>query len=267
MSDGTSMFAASMAENYHRYLVPLMFDAYAADLAKRVAVPDGGVILELACGTGATTRHLRSVLPDTVRIVATDLNDGMLDIARYTIGATDGVAFQLADATDLPFGDAAFDAVVCQFGVMFFPDRQRGFAEAARVLKPGGRLHFNVWDSLAHNPLARLAHEVMSALSDDDPITFLAMPYNHTDLNEIRTTLESTGFGSLEIAVCPKESRAASSDEVVAGMIHGSILSTELESRGLMESGKRAMKTAMAAAFGDGPIVAPMQAIVFSATH
>ena len=118
--------------------MPLLFEDYAADLAQQLAVPSGGAVLELACGTGVVTKHLRSALPASTRLVATDLNPGMLETAQRMLRGVTGIEFQIADGTDLPFDDASFDAVVCQFGVMFFPDKARGFSEAARVLKPSG---------------------------------------------------------------------------------------------------------------------------------
>lgn len=264
MAESAPVFAGSIPDNYNQYLVPLFFDGYASDLAGKVDVPGGGAVLELACGTGAVTKHLRASLPSTTRLVATDLNPGMLETAQSALSTVEGVEFQVADGTDLPFEDASFDAVVCQFGVMFFPDKAQGFSEAARVLKPGGRLYFSVWDSLEHNSLAKLAHETAMSLSPE--ISFMAMPFDYSDVSTIKATLESTGFRGMEIFVQPRESRAGSPSDAVMGIVAGSPLAAELEARNLMEQGREAVESALKSAYGDGPIAAPMQAIVFVAT-
>ena len=194
MNDSHRTFAGSIPENYQRYLVPLIFEDYAADLAGRLELPDGGAVLETACGTGVVTRHLLAGLGDGARLTATDLNPGMIAQARTVLGEAPALALQEADATDLPFDDGAFDAVVCQFGVMFFPDKAKGYAEAARVLKPGGQYLFNVWDSLAHNRLSQAAHETVGALFPDDPPNFLELPFGYHDLSAILRALQAAGF-------------------------------------------------------------------------
>ncbi len=263
MVESAPLFAGSIAGNYNKYLVPLLFDGYASDLAGTLDVPVGGAVLELACGTGALTRHLRASLASSTRLLATDLNPGMLETAESELSTVEGIEFQIADGTDLPFEDGSFDAVVCQFGVMFYPDKAQGFAEAARVLKPGGRLHFNVWDSLEHNSSTKVVHDAVTALSPE--ITFLATPHGYNDISSIKTTLETAGFRGLEISVRPRRSRAASVNDVVVGFVAGSPLAAELESRDLVDEGREAVASALISAYGDGPFAAPMQAIVFIA--
>ena len=263
MAQSAPVFAGSIPGNYDRYLVPMLFDGYASDLAAKLDAPRDGAVLELACGTGAVTRHLRASLPGTARLVATDLNPGMLETAQVALGAVEGIEFQVADGTDLPFEDASFDAVVCQFGVMFFPDKALGFSEAARVLKPGGRLYFNVWDSLEHNDLSKLVHETAAGLSPE--ITFMAMPFGYCNVSAIKATLESAGFRGMEISVQPGETRAGTVNDAVMGIVAGSPLAAELEARNLLEQGSAAVESALRSAYGDGPVVAPMQAIVFVA--
>ena len=112
-----------------------------------------GELLETACGTGILTRALAARLPEAVAITATDLNEPMLDFARLQPSGG-RVAWRQADAQALPFSDGTFDAVVCQFGVMFFPDKQRAYREVFRLLKPGGRFLFSVWDRLETNDLS-----------------------------------------------------------------------------------------------------------------
>ena len=266
MSDSKPSFGGSVPENYDRYLVPLIFEVYADDLASRLNVAEGGAVLETAAGTGVVTRKLRARLPASVALMATDLNDAMLDVARASLGDAGGVEIRIADATDLPFPDAAFNAVVCQFGVMFFPDKQRGYAEAARVLKPGGAFLFNVWDSLAHNALVRVTHECVAALCPDDPPPFLALPFGYHDVEEITRGLRAAGFDDIEKAVLSRQSRAESAADVARGFAAGSPLLAELEARDMAgEQSVSAIETALIDSFGTGPITAPMQAIAFVA--
>lgn len=174
MSDGDKVFAGSIPELYDSYLVPLIFKAYAEDLAKRVAKLAPKTVLEIAAGSGVVTRALASKLAADARYTVTDLNQPMLDHAATKQGADERITWRQADALDLPFGEASFDAVVCQFGVMFFPDRIAGYAEAHRVLKPGGSFIFSVWDEIAANEFADVVTEAAAGAFPDDPPRFLA---------------------------------------------------------------------------------------------
>ena len=264
MAKNAPVFAGSIPTNYNEYLVPILFDGYGSALARQIEAPSGGAVLELACGTGAVTKHLRSSLSSTVRLVATDLNPGMLEAAQRALSELQGIDFQIADGTDLPFEDATFDAIACQFGVMFFPDKLRGFSEAMRVLKPGGRLHFSVWDSLEHNRYSKVVHETAMSLSRE--LTFMAIPYSYSNVGDIKATLEEAGFRGMEISVQPREMQAGSANHVVMGLVAGSPLAAELEERGLTEQGRTAVESALKSAYGGGAISAPMQAVVFAAT-
>jgi SAM-dependent methyltransferase len=175
------VFGGSIPALYDRYLGPMIFAPYADDLAARLAGLRDGSLLETAAGTGVVTRALVSTLPRDVSIVATDLNQPMLDRASGQL-ASDRVTWRHADAQTLPFPDGMFDVVVCQFGVMFFPDKPRAFAEAARVLKPGGRFLFSVWDRIEENEFADVVVRAVAALYPQDPPMFLARtPHGHHD--------------------------------------------------------------------------------------
>ena len=137
MTTNDATFAGSIPALYDRHLGPVLFEPYAADMVRRFARLSEGAILETASGTGIVTQQLASALPAAVRIVATDLNQPMLDHASSKPGM-ERVEFRQADALKLPSADGQFDAVVCQFGVMFFPDRVAAYREARRVLKPNG---------------------------------------------------------------------------------------------------------------------------------
>jgi ubiquinone/menaquinone biosynthesis C-methylase UbiE len=265
VADSSPVFTGSIPTNYQQYLVPFLFEEYAIDLAARLSVADDGAVLEMACGTGVVTAHLRASLPPSVRLIASDLNSGMLEVAKSVLDDVQGVEYEIADGTDLQFDDVAFDTIVCQFGVMLFPDKAKGFAESFRVLKPGGCLLFSVWDALENNPLSQLIHETIIALSPDDPATFLGRPHSYSDLNEIRDTLEAAGFRGIDIHVQPRESRAESAWHVVMGLVAGGPLAAEIEARGLTEKARDVVEAALRADYGDGQISAPMQAIIVKA--
>lgn len=265
MTNRLPVFAGSVPEMYQKYLVPLILEGYARDLAGRVDVPAGGAVLETACGTGVVTRWLIDAPPRPARIVATDLNPGMLDVARGEVSGRQGIEFQIADATALAFEDGSFDAIVCQFGVMFFPDKDRGYREAARVLKPGGRYCFNVWDTLETNRLPKIAHEIVTALLPENSPDFLALPFSYCDLSEIKDQLQRAGFGDLEITVMPRPSRAPSARDAALALTAGTPLAAQLAERGIAEEALREVEAAVAREFGDGAIEAPMQAIAIVA--
>src|SRR6185369_1061475 len=157
------VFAGSIPQLYERYLVPLIFQPYADDLLRRLTGRPLTRILELAAGTGVVTRALAAGLPKTVSIVATDLQQPMLDQAART-GTKRPVEWRQADAMALPFDDGSFSAVICQFGAMFFPDKAKAFAEARRVLRSPGIFMFNVWDRVEDNEFADATTEALRAM-------------------------------------------------------------------------------------------------------
>src|SRR5512147_329568 len=180
------VFAGSVPKLYASPLVPLIFEPYAVDLVSRLASKSPRRVLEIACGTGVVTRRLAAVLPENAAIVATDLSQAMLDEASAA-GTQRPVEWRPADAMQLPFADGSFDAVVCQFGVMFFPDKAKAFSEVRRVLAPGGTFFFNVWDRLEDNELADTVTTALASLFPQDPPRFLARtPHGYCD----RATLE-----------------------------------------------------------------------------
>ena len=180
MSNSDKVFAGSIPEVYDTYLVPLIFESYAADLAARVSAVSPEAVLETAAGSGVVPRALAPLLDANTRYVVTDLNQPMLDRAMARQAADPRIVWQQVDALKLPFEDESFDAVCCQFGAMFFPDRVAGYREARRVLRPGGRFFFNVWDSIEHNDFARVVTEAAGNIFPRDPPCF--SPERHTDI-------------------------------------------------------------------------------------
>ena len=267
MSAGDTTFAGSIPSLYDRYLGPLLFQPYAEDVGNRLADMASGQLLEVAAGTGIVTEALARHLPPAVGIVATDLNQAMIDHAA-TKSALARVTFRQADALALPFEADRFDVVVCQFGAMFFPDRVAGYREARRVLKSGGRFVFSIWDSLAHNPITRCVVDAAARHFPANPPRFLARtPHGHSDQATIRRELAEAGFTQIALEVVALPSRAASHRDPAIGFCQGSPMRGEIEAqapRGLQET-TDAVADALAAEFGAGPIESTMQAIVIVA--
>jgi ubiquinone/menaquinone biosynthesis C-methylase UbiE len=259
-------FTNTIASNYDRFLVPMLFEPYAQDLVPRLAWLRKGNVLETACGTGAVTQALRTGLSTEVSIVATDLNPDMLEIASKRVPS--GVTFQQADAQELPFKDNSFDAVVCQFGVMFFPDKALGFREALRVLRPGGAFFFNVWDTLEKNKLSfTFARGVEEALPEIAPCFISRVPFSCGDYEPLLAMLREHGFDDVTVDTVAKTSEAPSLSDVVSGLGEGSPLRAELFAKSEAD-GRRALDTAAHAIdlrYGRGNIAAPMSAHVISA--
>src|SRR3954469_16338179 len=194
--DSDRLFAGSIPRIYDAYMVPMIFEPYARDLAQRLKAIPAKRVLEIAAGTGIVTRLLAEALAPDVSIIASDLNPAMLEHAS-TIGTARPVQWRQADAMALPFDDASFDAVVCQFGAMFFPDRSRGYAEVMRVLAPGGTFVFNAWDRLEDNEFGACVTAAAAAVCPDDPPRFLArVPHGYCDTTRIRDDLAAGGFAN-----------------------------------------------------------------------
>ena len=262
------VFAGSVPENYDRYMVPLIFEPYAADLARRAADFSPGATLEIAAGTGVVTRALAPKLMPDASYVVTDLNQAMLDYARSRQPADSRIQWQQADATALPFEDAVFDLVCCQFGAMFFPDRPVAYREAKRVLKPGGRFLFNVWDRIEENVFADDVTTALAGMFPNDPPRFLARtPHGYHDRDLIRSDLEKAGFSGVEIETRAEQSRAPSARQVAVAYCHGTPLHGEIEARapGKLDAATDLATVALTDRHGRGEVAAKIQAHVIVA--
>jgi SAM-dependent methyltransferase len=260
-------FGGSIPELYERYLVPLIFEEYAAETATRVAATGAENVLEVAAGTGVVTRAMAR--GTTAAITATDLNDPMLERAQR-VGTDRPVTWRQADALALPFADATFDVVVCQFGLMFLPDRARGYAEARRVLRPGGTLIVAVWDSLPTNELAEEAQRAVGTLWPDDPPLFLERtPYSYYDEAEIRADVAGGGFTKdVTVERIDARAKAATAEEPAIAFCHGTILRNEIEPRGVtaLDDATEAARNAIAERFGATGVDSAMRAVYVTAT-
>jgi len=260
-------FTGSIPELYDRYMVPLMFEPYAEDLALRLSDLQRGTLLELAAGTGVVTRALRRALPSDVHIVATDLNEGMLKVAANRVSGP-ALSFQQADAQKLPFADGSADAIVCQFGMMFVPDKSAAQREAARVLAPGGRFVFNVWDRLDNNEVSLIVERAVQDLYPQDPPRFFERtPFGYFDADTIRAQLQATGFQRIEVTTVEQTTQAASAEHVAIALCQGTPLRGEVEARNPegLSAATAAATNALVARFGAGPFQNRMSALVVTA--
>jgi SAM-dependent methyltransferase len=264
-ADTDSVFTGSIPKLYEALLVPLIFEPYAVDLANRLAANPPSAVLEIAAGTGVVTRALASVLPGRTSILATDLKHTMLDEAA-AIGTKRSVEWRQADAMQLPFAGGSFDAVVCQFGVMFFPDRSRAYAEVRRVLRPGGVFLFNAWDRIEENEFADTVTTALESVFPGDPPRFLARtPHGYHDHAAIRRDLANGGFAkAARIETVAARSRAASCRVPSIAYCQGTPLRNEIEARdaSLLGRATDVAADAIAGRFGQGPVDGKIQAHV-----
>ena len=261
------VFAGSIPELYDTLLVPMIFAPYAADMAARAAACKPKRVLEVAAGTGAVTRALARALPAPIEIVATALNPPMLDRAA-TVGTLRPVTWQQADAQQLPFADGSFDLVICQFGAMFFPDRPKAFAEARRVLTPGGTLLFSVWGRIENNDFANVVTNALSKRFPENPPMFLARtPHGHHDPAPIQADARAGGFtAQVTCDVVTARSRADTARVVAVAYCQGTPVRGELEAFGpeALTDATDVCTDALTAQFGTGPVDGQIQALMFS---
>lgn len=261
--DTDKIFSGSIPKLYEAHLVPLIFEPYAADVANRLASRSPARVLEIAAGTGVVTRHLASVLPERVSIIATDLNQPMLDMAS-AIGTRRPVEWRQADAMHLPFQDDTFDAVLCQFGVMFFPEKAKAFSEARRVLRSGGLFIFSVWDRIDENEFADTVTTALESLFPVDPPRFMArIPHGYHDRPTIERDLANGGFMTVpQITTVAARSRAKSPQVPAIAYCQGTPLRNEIEAHDASRLGEATDIAAEAVArrFGPGPVDGKIQA-------
>jgi ubiquinone/menaquinone biosynthesis C-methylase UbiE len=267
MDAGHAQFTGSIPELYDRYLGPLFFEPYAKDIATRLEKLRASNVLELACGTGIVTRRLRDVMPLNGHLLATDLNQAMLDYAALKFSGDDSVKFEQMDATSLTLPSGAFDAIVCQFGWMFFPDKLAAMREAHRVLALSGYLLFNVWDSFAENPLGWIAHETIGSFFETDPPLFYQTPFGFSDVDEIRRMLKEARFTTVDVETVTCTAESPSANDAALGLVRGNPVVNSIHERGTAKADTivQAVAEALRREVGDLPLHAPMKAHVIVA--
>jgi ubiquinone/menaquinone biosynthesis C-methylase UbiE len=263
MTEASSPFKHSAPELYDRYMVPLLFEPFARHVAERVALIKPDRVLETAAGTGVVTEAMQRAVPDA-EIVATDLNPAMLEVAARRVDS-DRVSFQQADALQLPFADQSFDAVVSQFGIMFFPDKVRANQEAHRVLRTNGQFLLVTFDRLDRNPVPKAAGDAVAAMFPDDPPDYMERgPFSYVDPALIEQDLRTAGFTNIILETVSVSSNVSARDAAQA-MVLGSPFRAEIERRD--PAGIDRALEAVTAAFGQwAGKDAPMSAHVVTAT-
>lgn len=265
MTDIHSAFRATVPESYDRALGPMLFEPFAIEMASRL---DGARdILEVAAGTGRVTRQLMKVLPQDGTIVATDLNEPMIDHARTRVPADPRLTWRQADAMALPFADDTFDAAICQFGLMFVPDKLAALREFRRVLKPGGRAIVSVWGSPDENAAGKIPHQVLSEAFPADPPQFYLVPFAMADEQQTKSLFAGAGFSSIACDVVDQVAESASAGLAAEGFVFGNPVIIAIRERGSVAPEKivRAIATRLARAGGEAPCRLPMRARVFTA--
>ena len=267
MSTVNTFFSGSIPENYDRYLGPLLFEPYAIDLAARIPALAEGSVLELACGTGRVTNHLRRKLPRQVRLVATDLNPEMIAVARAHV-KDPLIEWMPADMQALPFSDNSFDCVVCQYGIMFVPDKLKAFNEVFRILREGGTFHFNTWDKIENNGVPSIANRVVAKFFNDSPPAFYGVPFSMFEPERIKELALQAGFSKISVELVRKEGRSDTAADAAKGMIEGNPILKEISDKAPNAVGpvRELVRKEISSFYGDGPIVSPLQAWVIEAS-
>lgn len=256
-------FAGSVPHNYDRFLGPLFFEPYALDLFERLKGKSYQRILELASGTGRLTRHLAELVKEEGQLFATDLNPDMLKLAKHTLPHSQ-ITWQVVDAHEIPYDSDFFDVVVCQFGVMFFKDKNQAFREVHRVLKPGGTFIFNTWDDLQHNAGSFLTQQIIDEVMPEDAPDFLDKgPYSFFDPTEIQLLLETAGFSRIELVPVAKMGLPDTPEQVAIGFVKGSPLTGFLEEKNAPKE-VLIQKIAASVSTNYPDLQLPMQALVVS---
>jgi len=266
ISSPAVVFSGSIAHHYEDFLGPMFFEPYAIEVSKRIKPSAVRIALELACGTGRVTRHLRNVVPSNAKLIASDISPEMLAVAKNKLSSLT-IEWKIIDAQELPFDDNSIDLVVCCFGYMFIPDKAKAYAEAYRVLSQGGMLLFATWDKLEHNA-ASYVHRMVAKkyLTEPLPETY-NLPVSMSDDQEIRKGLQQAGFSKIIVDRVDKISESQSAKEAANGLAQGGSIYNEIMKRNpaWIEEIKETVEKELAEKFGASPMRAPMRALITQA--
>ena len=260
-------FSGSIPKHYEQYTGPMFFEPYAIEVCKRIDFPSIQFALELASGTGRVTRHLREHIPVTSKLVASDISPDMLAVAKEKLKTFD-IDWRIIDAQQLPFADNSINLLVCCFGYMFVADKSKAFAEAYRVLRPGGMLLFATWDKLELNGASHVYRKAAKKYLQDPLPESYNLPFSMNDESLIKSMLQGTGFSRISIERVSKVALCQTAKEAAEGMVQGGTIYNEIMKRNpaWVEEIKLTVEKELAEKFGAAPMVAPMSAIISQAT-
>jgi len=266
ISSAAFSFTGSIPRHYDQYLGPMFFEPYAIEVSNRIDISSVDTALEIACGTGRVTRHLRNVISPNAKLIASDISLDMLDIAKEKLKTSD-IEWQIIDAQELPFDDNTLDLVICCFGYMFVPDRAKAFAEAYRILKPGGMFLFTTWDKLENNSMSFVARTIAKAYLEDPLPESYNLAFSMNDEMMIGKLVTDAGFSKITIEKVRKISVCPSAKQATEGLVNGGPLCDEIMKRNpaWIEEMKIKVEAEIAEKFGTAPVTAPMTAIVTQA--
>lgn len=264
MSENSIQFTARIAENYEKYLAPVFFISTSKDLVTHLN-GEPKSILEIAAGTGQVTRNIIKSFPGA-KVTATDINPGMLDVAKSIVNSPN-VSWQIADACELNFADNSFDAVICQFGVMFFPDKQKAMNEAYRVLKAGGQIAFNTWDSLENNRICKIPDDVVTKVFENDPPPFYKIPFSMYDPAEMESLLKNAGFKNIKVENKKIEGYSDSPDNAVTAFTEGNPIYLQIMERdpAILPVFQKMLREELVKEFGEGRFTIPLSEFIATA--
>ena len=264
MSSPAAQSTGDIPRYYDRHLGPIICEDYPVDLARRAAAIGGADVLEIAGGSGISTVALRKAMPASTHIVATDLNEPMLEISKGKLAGAQNITFRQADVMALPFDDGAFDLVCIQFGVMFFPDKPAAFSEARRVLKPEGTLLFNVWSTIQANPFAEITHANAEKFFPDNPPKFYLTPFGYADIDKVHADLAEAGFRDIDHEVVRFQKLVPDWTHFAQGTIYGNpviVMASDVKPDDMVAS----ITSDLEARFGKAPAKMPLEATVYAA--
>ena len=268
MPNNSTAFIGDIPRHYDVGLGPNIFVDFAERLVEAACDGVATNVIELAAGTGIVSRKLRNALHPETPLLVTDLNPPMLEVAKRKFSEGENVDFAIANAMDLAFGDAEFDLMVCQFGVMFFPDKPASFREAARVLGPGGRYVFNVFSAMEKNPYSQIAYGVPARFFPDDPPGFYKVPFHYGNPDVVRKDLKAAGWQDVEHETIRLRKKIVNAEEFARGLVYGNPLIDEIRNREGVdpETVAAAVLEALNAAFGPSDMTMPLEATMFTCT-
>ncbi len=255
-------FSGNIPANYDNYLGPLFFEPFATVVAERVRQLRPEALLEVACGTGRLTQYLPGVLPAGASILASDINPAMLAYAREALKKHENIRWDVVDAVSLPYQDAAFDLILSQFGVMFYSDRSKAFAEVYRTLKPGGAFVFTAWDQLEYNPAAQLTDETLRHFFPVETPAFYQVPFSYHDEHRIRYDLAQAGFEQIRMEMLTLTGHADTAENAANGLLEGTPVHTAIVERddALLPPMRKVLAEELALKFGPSKLRVPLQA-------